>query len=159
MDPGRMTGLMWATITLKGSTEEVFKRDPPEFDQVNCQDFTADREFIERAGAREIASRYQTLVNYWSSKGIPPEDRFFIYESFDLFKVGSFERHGLSPVRVTSLIQGMLDKDEVNWAAYSSGLGSQINNQRLRNFGLWSVGQQHARSAARIGAVWVRQNL
>jgi hypothetical protein len=156
MDPGRTTGLMWATITLKGSTEEVFKRDPPEFDQVSCQDFSVDREFIEAKGSREIADRFIELAQIWDGESIPA---YFLYESFDLFKVGSFERHGLSPIRVTSFIHGYLDDYNINYWTTNSGMAAQINNQRLRNFGLWSVGQQHARSAARVGAVWVRKNL
>lgn len=161
MDPGRTTGLMWATITLEGSTQEVFERDPPKFRQVDCRDLTVDPEFTELAGALEIASLFAELQAEWILENIGFPNQFFVYESFDLRgPIGSTKREGISPVRVTSIIHGMLFASKHKWVSYSASTAkSTITDQRLKNFGLWFPGKKHSRDAARHGATWVRQNL
>jgi hypothetical protein len=161
MDPGRTTGLMWATITLKGSTKEIFTRDKPHFEHVDCNDMTVDREETELQGAVDIASLFVECQADWVLEGIGYNKQFFIYESFDLRgPIGSTAREGISPVRVTSTLRGLLIASKHKWVSYSASTSkSTITDQRLKNFGLWAVGKKHSRDAARQGATWVRQNI
>lgn len=162
MDPGWTTGLMWATVTLKGTTKEVFSRDKPEYGQIDCCNPRVDREETEQYGAMEVAALFAELQADWVLDGIPYTRQFFIYESFDLRPggIGGTDRAGLAPVRVTSLIRGMLIASKHVWVANSASTAkSTMTNDRLRRAGLWAKAKPHARDAARQGAVWVRQNL
>ena len=161
MDPGTTTGITWSTPLLKGSTKEIFERDPITVDHVECWDTNVPAIENEVSGAKTIAETYRECQAEWILAGIPYTMHYFVFEDFVLGPgTHNSERSGLSPVRVTSLIQGMLVNDVMNWQAFSPSVcASTVTNDRLRRWNLWTPGMVHGRSATRVAAVWVREAL
>jgi len=80
----------------------------------------------------------------------------------------SGKRNLLSPVRLTSMIEYGLrisPVEEVRWLAAPGRLEFQsaanaktvVTNSRLRQWGLWKVGEQHARDAIRHAVLYLRR--
>lgn len=86
-------------------------------------------------------------------------------------RIGTTERVGLAPVRIGALLQGMLWGQHgplVN-AANSAALFTPVlqspsdamryaTSARLKAWGLWQVGSDHKRDAARHWALYVARN-
>lgn len=162
MDPGRTTGITVSTITLEGSVEEIFERDPLFADEVNCWAQDVPEFLCEIEGAKVICETYQQAQFHWLvEERIGVNRHFFVSEDFVLNRQpGSYERHGISPARVLSLCMGMLVKQEIQWVVQQPSLAMQINNPRLRNYGLWERGDSktpHAVDAKRHAVAWVRR--
>lgn len=159
MDPGQTTGITWSTPLLKGTIKEIFDRDVITVDEVSCLDPDVPDILTERSGVKVIAETYREQQAEWILAGIPTTRHFFVYEDFVLAPGHhSSERSGLSPVRVTSLLQGMLVTDQINWVAQSPSMAkSTITNDRLRRWDIWTRGMVHGRDATRHAALWCRQ--
>lgn len=155
MDPGTTTGITWSNPLLEGTTKEIFERDPITVDQVDCTD--------EKEGAKVIAETFRDCYSTWNMEmSIPVTNIFFVYEDFVLYpgKTHSSERTGLSPVRITSLVEGMLIQDQVTWVAQMASLAkSTVTNDRLKKWGLWTRSMEHGRDATRHAALWVRRQV
>lgn len=156
-DPGRTTGCLLATITLEGTVKEIFERDPPGVFQIDCNDQRVEPQYAEHRGSKEIAEEWLEATAEWTLDGIPTTNQFFIYEDFVLNrKPGSYDRAGLSPVRVMSLVQGMLIKYRPQYVPQQPSLAKQRwTNDRLRTAGLWTPRLEHGRDATRHAALWV----
>lgn len=145
MDPGTTTGLAYGIVSI-GPSEEMFKKNPFKVEQVDCLD--------EQAGARIIADKFMQFTEKCNGKASHCE---FVYEDFILRagKGHSSARSGLSPVRVTALIQGMLDEHEwIQWVAQQpADAKARWTNDRLKKSGLWTVGLEHGRDATRHAAL------
>jgi hypothetical protein len=154
MDPGTTTGITWSSPVLKGSVKEIFDRDTLTVDEVDCHD--------EREGAKVIAETFKEQMFHWQTElQIPTSHIFFVYEDFVLYpnKKHSPEREGLSPVRITSLVEGMLVMEPINWVPQMAHLAKQrFTNDRLRRADLWTVGLEHGRDATRHAGLWVARN-
>lgn len=145
MDPGTTTGLAYGILTI-GSSDDMFKKNPFKVEQIDCVD--------ERAGARVIADKFMAFTGKCNGRAERVE---FVYEDFILRpgKNHNSARTGLSPVRVTALIQGMLDEHEwIEWVAQQpADAKSRWSNPRLKAAGLWTVGLEHGRDATRHAAL------
>jgi hypothetical protein len=162
LDPGRTTGLTVSTITLEGSTKEIFERDPMFGDEVDCWDQSVPEFLCEVEGAKVVAETYQEAQFHWlTEESIPLSRHFFVSEDFVLNRQpGTWERHGLAPVRVLHLVMGMLIRQQINWVVQTSSEAMQINNGRLRSLGLWERGissEPHRLDATRHAVQWVRR--
>ncbi len=157
MDPGRTTGLAVGTPTLRGSTQEIFDRDPLEVFQIDCNDQTVHPTLAEREGSAEIAREYLAITAEWVIDGVEPSKIFFVYEDFILNRQDpSYDREGISPVRVTSLVMGLLYKYNVMWVPQQpSDAKSRWTNDRLRRANLWTPRLEHGRDATKHAALWV----
>jgi hypothetical protein len=162
MDPGRTTGVTISTITLEGTVKEIFERDPPFYTQINCWDPDVPEFLCERKGAAVLAEMFaEEHLTRWQS--LPSSNIFFLSEDFVIDRnPRSWAREGLSPVRVFSLVQGILIGDDVQFLAQSNGAAMQITHDRLRQYGLWNRGDSnlpHAVDAKRHAVAWVRRVL
>lgn len=160
IDPGTTTGVAYCPepIELIGSVKEIFGRHKLVVDHMQCP--LADDGTNELAGALEIADLFLGLRNDWIKRyKIPGQNIFFIYEDFILRpgKNHSSDRSGLSPVRIVAHIQGALSNKSVNYLPQQPALAKgSFTNERLRRFGLWTVGKEHGRDATRHLALAVR---
>jgi hypothetical protein len=120
----------------EGQRQGDFHRDTITVDEVDCHD--------EKEGARVIAETFKEQMFHWQTElQIPTTHIFFVYEDFILYpnKKHSPEREGLSPVRITSLVEGMLIMEQINWVPQMAHLAKQrFTNDRLRRADLWTVG-------------------
>lgn len=157
LDPGRTTGCCIATVTLKGSVKEIFERDPPGVFEINCNDQRVNPIKAEVHGAREIAGEWLEATAEWTIEGIPTTNQFLVYEDFILNRRNvNFDRSGISPARVMSLVMGMLIKYDPQYVPQQPGQAKQRwTSDRLRSSGLWTVGLDHGRDATRHAALWV----
>lgn len=157
VDPGRTTGCAMAEITLKGSTQEIFNRDKLEVFEVDCNDQRVHPILTEVSGAKQIAAEYLDASSDWTLNGIPTSHQFLVFEDFILNRQKpSYKREGLSPVRVMSLVQGMLVKYPINYVPQQPGEAKgRWTNDRLRRSDLWTPRLEHGRDATRHAALWV----
>lgn len=161
MDPGRTTGVTVSTITLTGSTKEIFQRDPIFYDEVNCWNQEVPEFFCEIEGSVAIAELYLEAQYKWLTEyQVPVERQFFVSEDFVLNRQPkSWERSGLSPVAVRFSVMGLLAKYPIQWVVQTPSEAMQMDNNRLRALGLWNKGDSkypHALDAKRHAAQWVR---
>lgn len=156
LDPGRTTGCLLATITLKGTVKEIFEKDPPGVFQVDCNDQTVHPILAEVQGSKELANEWLEATAEWHLQNIPSTNQFLIYEDFVLNrKPGSYDRAGISPVRVMSLLMGLLIKYDPQYVPQQPSLAKQRwTNDRLRSANLWTPRLQHGRDATRHAALW-----
>lgn len=161
IDPGRTTGVAMGDVLLKGSTKEIFDRNPLGVFHIGCENHLVPEIFSEVEGSQEIAKEWLDLTSEWTLDGIPTTHQFFIYEDFILNRQSqSYERSGISPVRVMSLVMGMLVKYKVNYVPQQPSLAKQRwNNDRLRRANLWTVGLEHGRDATRHAALFVSRQM
>ena len=66
----------------------------------------------------------------------------------------SSDRTGLSSVRVAAMLAVLFEGDELVWQ--NPGAMRVITSQRLKNYGFWIVGSEHARDAAKHLLVYLR---
>lgn len=166
MDPGQTTGLAYTDLTMKGSTKEIFDRDPLVLKHVSCWDDEAEKDREEIHGSALIAKQFLNQAAQWNLRGIGWNRIYFVYESFTLLGTpGTTARSGISPVRVTNTVMGLLYKYPVIWVPQTPAMAKQsIPNNRLRTLGLWREGMGtkklvHASDATRHAALFVRRNL
>lgn len=159
MDPGQTTGLAVGAVTLKGSSQEIFERDPLRVLQIECWDPDAAYDRNEVKGVSRIAGLFYSCRRKWEREGIDYHEQFLVYEDFNLRgQVGSTDRSGISPVRVIYLLMGMLHEVPVHWVPQQPSMAkTRWTNDRLRRAGLWTVGLEHGRDATRHAALWVTQ--
>lgn len=162
VDPGGTTGVAWGVYDLAGGA---------------IPDILAAGEMTGSAqvtGAEEWQAA--KIVEHWVDFEMFARHKFgaeplLVFEDF-ILRVGhgSSERSGLSPVRITSLVYGLLLGHHVGTAApwgedaweaarrsqmipwklqQPSAAKSFATKDRLKRWGLWTVGQQHARDAWR----------
>lgn len=92
------------------------------------------------------------------------DPKLLIVENFILYPggrhVGGQANDGLSPVAVTYLLLGWLSRDGTHILVKKQMKreADTITNERLKALGLWFVGKQHARDAARHAELWCRKN-
>lgn len=153
LDPGTTTGMLFGTFKVgkknRDTVEEVFARSEWTVVEVPCGD--------EIEGAAEIATQWGTMERKWGRGGPAPENRYIVYEDFILRpgKQHSSVRSGLSPVRVTAALMGMLHHKNLQWVPQQpADAKSRWDGQRLRKKGLWVVGSEHKRDAMRHGALF-----
>lgn len=161
IDGGGTTGVAYGTATLRGSTKEVFERDPLTVEEIDCWDVDTHGSRAHEKGCIEICALYQECVADWILKGIGYDHHFFIYEDFMLRgQVGSLDRRGILPLAINNWCMGFLADYKTNWVAQTPEQAkSRWNNDRLKRSGLWTRGKQHGRDATRHAALWVAKNL
>lgn len=162
LDPGRTTGVAMGSVMLEGSTEEIFKRDPLDVFQVDCNDQKVLPFRAEVAGAAELAEEYLGMEALWAvEEQIAPANIFFVFEDFVLNRQpASYDREGISPARVMSTIFGCLVQYRVNFVPQQASLAKQRWSQdRMRRAGIWVPGLQHGQDAVRHAALWVAQQM
>jgi hypothetical protein len=162
MDPGTTTGVAYCEdpVLLDGSVKEIFDRTPLIVEEYICP--IADDGTNELDGARVLAELFSDLQAGWTLAGIPYNMQFFVYEDFILRagKDHSSVRSGLSPVRITAHIQGMLVNSKNVWVPQSPGDAKNVwTNERLRRADLWTRGLEHGRDATRHAALWAKRIL
>lgn len=158
VDPGTTTGVATAAVTLRGSTKEIFERDPLETYEVKCSDPRSPQpQTSELAGAAQMAQMFRDACHDWTAEDIPATRHFLIIEDFNLRgKPGSLDRTGLSPVRVTSALLGMLyGFPKAVVFQQPEQAKSRWTTPRMKNSGLWVVGSEHKRDATRHAALFV----
>lgn len=157
IDGGRTTGVAAGAVTLKGSTAEIFDRDPLAVWQIDCNNQRVHPTRAEVEGCQEIAEEWLEWSAEWLLAGIPPTRQFFIYEDFVLNRTPqSWDREGISPARVNALVMGMLVKDPVVWVPQTASMAKQRwNDDRLKRANLWTPGLPHGRDATRHAALWI----
>lgn len=155
MDPGTTTGVGYTEHGVKGYMKPKFAFEGAGWttQEVICKD--------ELGGAAEIASLWLWLVDHWTKLGIHPSRMYFVYEDF-ILRPGphSSARTGLSPVRVTAHVQGILIASKVHYFPQQPGdAKSRWTNERLRRVGLYSTGSEHRRDATRHALLFYIRNL
>jgi hypothetical protein len=81
-------------------------------------------------------------------------------EDFILTRLGSSDRDGLAPVRVTAHLEGLCIGDpRISVVKFSPASAKGIvNDERLKNWGCWKRGKPHERDAIRQLIMAVRQS-
>lgn len=166
MDPGTTTGLAWGLIKLDEQDDmnsfQVVQRDLKMVSQVPADegdDFWTE----EFNAAKVIANKWLDLQFRWNMMGISYQRMFFVFEDFVL-RPGhqhSSVRTGLSPVRITALVMGMLAGHSPlpNYVPQQPGTAmSKATNDRLKANKLWIPGMPHGMDALRHLCLWVSNN-
>lgn len=156
MDPGSTTGLAYTKKPIQPNTrpKDAFAGSGLEVLQVNEGD--------EMASAVLIAGLYISWRDKMAQAGVPIEHITFVYEDFILRagKEHSSARSGLSPVRITALVQGLLYNGRPNYVAQSpADAKGRWTNERLRRAEMWTVGKEHGRDATRHAALYYARHL
>lgn len=104
-------------------------------------------------GELSLAREIYGLIYEWSCDVLVLEDFTLLAPSV---RGGwSSDRTGLSSVRVSAMIYALVDSlVTVEWAM--PGKMAVITSARLRNYGFWVVGSEHARDAAKHLLVYLR---
>jgi hypothetical protein len=162
-DPGTTTGVAWAALNFEEEAPTVLdlvSRDLRMVSEIQVGDPGpgADWHENEWLSSKIIAKRMIDLRFRWMLSGIPYQDQYFIFEDFILYP-GSHQsnRSGLSPVRVTALVHGMLINVEpsLNYVYQTASEAKHaVPNERMKKHGLWTPGLQHGRDATRHLATW-----
>lgn len=115
----------------------------------------------ELDAAVRIAERFNGFTAEANMDGIALNRIFFVYEDFILVpgKQHSSVRSGISPARVTALVQGLLYKYDPIYMRQQPSEKSRVTNTQLREWDLWVRGSEHARDVMRHAVVWVRKAL
>lgn len=167
-DPGTTTGLAWGVLDFTKEADTVFDlvaRDRRLTTEVAQRDPGPDGDWrdSELAAAKVIATRMMDLQFRWMLAGIPYSRHVWIFEDFILYPGShSSSRSGLSPVRITSYIQGMLVNisPKLNYVYQSASEAVKFaTNERLKKHGLWVVGSEHERFATRHMCVWASKHI
>lgn len=167
LDPGGTSGVCEGWIPLAGDTKEAFAAGEWRSYQIDCWDMNVDPQFAEQPGIEELEDRFMEWNRTCMERVIPVERRYFIQEDFLLREtgIGSTDRFGLSPVRITSSMLSLTREWGGNYVFQQpSQAKSTITNQRLRNLGLWLKGMgtprlEHGADATRHTALWARSVL
>jgi hypothetical protein len=162
VDPGGTTGVAWGVYDLSHkSIADMLAAG----EMTGCAQVTGAEEWQ----AAKIVEHWVDFEMFARHKyGADP---LLVFEDFILrVGKGSSERAGLSPVRITSLVYGLLLGHHVGTAApwgedaweaarrsqmipwklqQPSAAKSFATKDRLKRWGLWQVGMQHARDAWR----------
>ncbi len=176
VDPGMTTGLCWGAYPSKGSVADMLaKGKKTGHAQLTAGDAQAEYPnawSVEQAIGLAIAKRWWTFALVCLEAGVTPQ---LVIEDFVLrVGKGSAKREGLAPVRINATIEAAvwfevralrhlietgvvttvaLDQCEVwLWAPVYQQAGlakGYCKDDRLKLWGMWFVGQQHARDAAR----------
>lgn len=106
----------------------------------------------ERAGTLLLRQMWRDWVN-----DTEIEESWLVMEDFVMRgRVGSTDRVGLSSARLAALVEGaLLDELDANRIARYSPSRSKgyASSERLKKWGLWTVGKPHARDAAKQVAI------
>lgn len=136
-----------------------------EWTQVDCGKGTADG---ERRGAERIAGEWLDFEFECCLSSVPVGNRLLCIEDYRLrsrpggMAGGSMARVGLSSPRLAGLVEGMLVRaipGERIIRTVPATSKSFATNARLKDWGLWCRGGEHARDAARQIAVQVARFL
>lgn len=172
IDGGITTGLCWGCFPKDGSLRSRVARARAggalEFREVMP---------VWGAGIAEIepelsvALQIVDLLDVWNEKlrgvGLYPSTVILEDYQLNIAKTRSTDRWRLAPVRINSAVSLTL----VNWGLEESGVWLHTpvlcspsmsktfaTNERLKKWGLWVVGKQHARDAARVAAWYLASN-
>ncbi len=158
IDGGRTTGVCAGAVTLEGSVKEMCDRDPLNVWQIDCHDHNVLPFRAEVAGAEEIAQEWLEFSAEWTLSGIPATHQFFIHEDFVINRnPRSWKREGVSPIRVNSLVMGILVSHRtIQWVAQQpSDAMARWTDARLKRSNLWTTGLEHGRVATKHVALWI----
>ncbi len=163
VDPGGTSGVAWGVYDLNaGSVPDIIASGQ----MTGCAEVTGAEEWQ----AAKIVEQWKDFEMFARIK-LDAAGCILVFEDF-ILRVGrgSSDRAGLSPVRITSLVYGLLMSHHVGTAApwgmdaWQSALESQMipwklqqpssaknfaTKERLKRWGLWEVGARHARDAWR----------
>jgi hypothetical protein len=95
-----------------------------------------------------------------SSAGAVPDLTHIVLEDF-ILRERTSDRSLLSPVRLNAKLEDKFRESmpRVELTLQSpSNAKTTVTNERLKRWGLWSVGEQHARDATRHLILWLRKN-
>lgn len=161
IDGGRTTGVCAGAVTLEGNVREICDRDPLAVWQIDCNDQTVHPTRAEIAGSVEIAKEWLEFTAEWLLDGIPSTRHFFIFEDFVINRQPkSWDREGISPVRVNNTVMGLLYKYPVQWVAQQPSTAlTRWTDDRLKRSNLWTPGLEHGRVATKHAALWISENL
>lgn len=165
VDAGRTTGVAAGAVTLSGSIQEIFERDPLDVYQVSCENPKVPEWYCEVEGAKEIAAGFLNGRRDWLRERLCEEHIFFVFEDFVLNRQSqNYQRAGISSARVMSLVMGMLEmarpRVAVNYVPQTpADAKTRWTSERLRRSGLWTVGLEHGRDATRHAALFVARNI
>jgi hypothetical protein len=167
-DPGTTTGLAWAVLDTENEAETILDlvaRDLRMVSEVAVGDPGVDADWHENEwlSAQIIAKKMLDLRFRWMLAGIPYPDQHWIFEDFILYP-GSHQssRSGLSPVRMTALIHGMLIRvrPKLQYGYQSASQAKHaVPDERLKKHGLWTPGMVHGRDATRHLGTWALSNI
>lgn len=161
VDPGSTTGIAYGIVTMKGDTKEILA-DKLTVAHVDCHDQRVPPQLAEQTGIHGLEEFFVKWNKFCMGKHIPVNRRYLIIEDFVLREtgIGSTNREGLSPVRVTSGLLALITGwgGNIVFQSASDAKGS-MPNDRLRSAGLWVRGLEHGRDAVRHAATWVRRQM
>jgi len=94
-----------------------------------------------------------------TSAGAVEELTCVVLEDF-ILRERTSDRSLLSPVRLNAMLTQTItsERPELSVVLQSPSDKSVIRDDQLKRWGLWSVGQQHARDATRHLVLWLRKN-
>lgn len=166
VDAGMTTGLCYGAFPRKGATKRQVKRARSGGD-VRWEQITGIGNFCDDVPEVGVAINVYDVWLQFKDKceeagiGTPR----MIIEEFTLRggarPLPTSDRHVLASARIGSILIGMLirDADEgMEWSVLPKFYGpseskSYATNDRLKRWGLWTIGQEHARDAARLIAL------
>lgn len=172
IDPGTTTGVAWGVYD---PHEEDMASIIATGEMTGCAEFAGSEPWVA-AQCVEAWRDFELLTRV--KLGV--EVHTLVIEDF-ILRVGkgmSSAREGLSPVRITSLIEGLLMERHCGTAAplgeqpwelvrelsmptivyqQPSSAKSFANRDRLERWGLWEVGARHARDAWRHVALYLAE--
>ena len=157
LDLGGVSGVAWWKGDLgDGSLADCLSSGVFGFAEVDCGRGDV---LGERRGAIEISRMYDSMMLDWTLDGIPVSSMWLVIEDFILrVKAGSTQRVGLSSPRLAGLVEGMLVRciDGEQIARYPASRSKNFaTSSRLKKWGLWCVGSEHCRDAAKQIALHV----
>lgn len=115
----------------------------------------------EAAAVRRLVNLMDAMgrLGCEASNGAVPRVSDVVVEDF-ILRQGTQSRSLLSPVRLTAALVQLMheDKRAYRYELQSpSDAKSTVTDQRLKSWGLWIAGQDHARDANRHMVLWLRQ--
>lgn len=153
LDPGGSSGLAWGRVRDEGTiAERVADRERHGSLTIRDPDWMTQ--------AREISSLWADFRADCHRAGLPA---YFVCEDFILTHLGSSDRTGLYPVWIAAAVvgyrNGMADAYErggfgraapieVIWQTPSAAK-TYATDERLKRWGMWTVGKEHERDAWR----------
>lgn len=155
VDPGQTTGMARATVVV----ETVLRDGVPtalaqsaRFGMLDtCQVPTpVDSTLLALRELRAVSTQMEWIRQLDSLSRHPVDE--VVIEDF-LLRQRTMDRSLLSPVRLTAMLQGMLMADQGvdvrTCLQQPSSAKSVVNDERLKKWGMWIRGKQHARDACR----------
>lgn len=157
IDPGGTTGISCGAFPRRGSMKSRLQRGRKLWH--GHLPILEARANVPNAYSDEMAAAFVIVqsINKFS-ESVKPLRVHVVVEGFVINrKPGSMKREGLSPVRIASSLEALLYLNApsgMEWeqepvyqlAAEAKGF---VTDARLRDWGMWHVGKEHARDASR----------